>query len=167
MTILTTNRLVLRPFEHKDAPALAELIGDWDVMKWLTSPPWPYALKDAEWFIGDRSSNGSFAITCDGSVMGAVGGPTELGYWLGQKYWGRGFMTEAAHAVVGHCFGADIDHMTSGYILGNGPSCAILTKLGFQNTHVLTEEGTPQGGDVQVQKMRLDRERWQRLRDAN
>lgn len=39
---LLTGRLKLRPLENRDAGAIARLIDDWDVIRWLTMPPYPY-----------------------------------------------------------------------------------------------------------------------------
>ena len=44
---LETNRLVLRRHRRSDAPAVAALLDDWDVVKWLAQVPFPYREKDA------------------------------------------------------------------------------------------------------------------------
>ena len=167
MTTLKTNRLKLRPLKPEDAPAITRLISNWNIMQWLTSPPWPYALKDAEWFVGDAASNNTFAITQDGTFIGAVGGQNDLGYWLGEPYWGQGIMTEAATTALDHFFARGTKVITSGYIVGNGPSCAILTKLGFTDTHIQPTFAVPHGKEVPVQRMTLDRARWSEVRDGH
>jgi len=161
MTILTTDRLVLRHFHMQDAPEMARQLGAWDVAKWLTSPPWPYGLADAEWFIDDASSDDSFAITRDGALLGVVGGLDDLGYWLGQSHWGFGYMTEAARALVDHRFQQGLKQMHSGYVLGNEASARVLAKLGFTPTEVKTELSVPRQAKVQLQRMVLDCATWE------
>jgi len=61
MTILDTQidvrtrRLWLRPPRESDAEQLYTLFANWDVVRWLSAPPWPYALDDARSFIVARS----------------------------------------------------------------------------------------------------------------
>ena len=73
MADLRTARLILRPLRPEDAPALTRGIGDWEVVKWLTSPPWPYGLADAEWFLNDPVSAQTFGVESNGELAGAVG----------------------------------------------------------------------------------------------
>ncbi|WP_373352788.1 GNAT family N-acetyltransferase [Pseudoroseicyclus sp. CXY001] len=161
---LRTARLRLRPLQAADAPAVAEGIGDWRVMQWLSSPPWPYRLADAEWFIGDDASAGAFAIEMGGRVVGIVDAADEFGYWLAVPVWGQGIMSEAARAVLGWRFVEDQAPLLSGYFLGNGPSRAVLTKLGFAPTRLLPRFHCPMGQTLALQEMVLTREAWEAVR---
>jgi RimJ/RimL family protein N-acetyltransferase len=109
---LQTERLRLRPLTPADAPRLAELANDFDVVRMTGGMPYPYALADAEGFIGraseaDPDREAHFAIDLAGEgLVGSVGfyprerpGP-ELGYWLGRPFWGRGIATEALAAIM-------------------------------------------------------------------
>ena len=51
MTVLRTQRLLLRPLEDADLPILAERIDDFEVARWLSTVPFPSALPDAEWLL--------------------------------------------------------------------------------------------------------------------
>src|ERR1051325_8256727 len=92
-----THRLHLRPPRESDADRLYALFNNWEVMRWLSSPPWPYALDDARAFVrsrasGERGAIGG-AITLDGELIGiadvvikpASAVQRESGYSLG--YW--------------------------------------------------------------------------------
>ena len=165
MANLRTARLILRPLRPEDAPALTCGIGDWEVMKWLTSPPWPYGLADAEWFLNDPMSAQTFGVESGGELAGAVGlhphkhsDGIELGYWLARRFHGRGLMTEAARAVVADHFARGGEDLVSGYLAHNVASCNVLTKLGFRPTEVIMRHSNPIGYAVPLQRMALTAE---------
>ena len=75
--------------------------------------------------------------TLVGSVelkMGGRGeGETELGYWLGKEYWGRGIMTEAGREMLRHAFeDLGMKRVWLGYYDGNDKSRRVAEKLGFK-----------------------------------
>ena len=109
---LQTERLRLRPLALADAPRVAELANDFEVVKMTGGMPYPYAVADAETFIGratscDPTREVHFAVDLVGEgPIGCIGfyphetpGP-ELGYWLGRPFWGRGIATEMLAAVM-------------------------------------------------------------------
>ena len=102
--VIETERLVLRPPAIEDTPAIAHLIGDFEVSKWLTVVPHPYTLADAEEFVHKIAGPWDRVITHKGEVIGVVGIGDSLGYWLGRPFWGHGYMSEAAGALVGAWF---------------------------------------------------------------
>lgn len=169
--VIKSKRLILRRHELADAAEMARLIGDWDVISWLTTPPYPYGLADAEWFLNDDMSAETFAITMDGQYLGNVGlhgvsekAALEFGFWLGKPYWGQGLMTEAAKAVIGDHFGSFDSPLLSGYLKGNAASDNVLRKLRFRNTEIVMRDSVPQGKNMQLQRMELTAEVW-RARD--
>jgi RimJ/RimL family protein N-acetyltransferase len=110
--VVQTERLNLRPLAPADAPRLAELANDYEVVKWTGGMSFPYALADAEAFVRraagcDPAQEAFFAIELVGAgVVGALGfyatgelGP-EVGYWLGRPYWGAGLASEALVAAM-------------------------------------------------------------------
>jgi RimJ/RimL family protein N-acetyltransferase len=173
--MLETARLVLRPLERTDAAEIARLISDWDVIRWLTRPPHPYALADAEDFIDrvaieDSSSRQiRCAITHDGTFIGSAGidhreRGMNLGYWLGKPFWGKGLMTEAARALVRHFFAVNLDpEIVSGHLQGNEASGRVLRKLGFEITGASTTHARPLGRDCASLDMTLSRGRFETL----
>lgn len=160
--VLATARLRLRPLQASDAPAIAAGIGDWEVMKWLTTPPWPYVLADAEGFIADPASDGAWGIDVAGQAAGiiSINADGELGYWLARAFHGHGYMTEAAGALVARHFALGGCDLISGYLLGNGPSRNVLTKIGFSNTHVERKHSAPLNDEVYIQHMALTAGDW-------
>ena len=169
--VLQTQRLKLRPLDLLDAPEIARLIADWDVIRWLTSPPYPYALSDAELFLSHGDRTNCFAVDLCGDFgdkfVGVVSTSSlknspqhELGYWLGKPYWGRGIMSEATAAVVEDCFACKTEPLVSGYLLGNDASENVLTKLGFAKTQIDVDYSRPLKTDMKVQKMQLTHADW-------
>jgi len=165
--VIETKRLKLRRYKASDAADITRLIGDWDVVKWLTAVPYPYTLSDAKEFIGDPMSKETFGLILDGRFAGGIGLHTvsdgdhlELGYWLGKPYWGQGLMTEAAQAVVADHFAQSDDNLTSGYLVGNQPSQNVLSKLGFVNTELLARYCRSQAKELPLQRMQMTKDRW-------
>ena len=112
--VLESERLVLRPPRREDAKALALLANDLRVAENTLRIPHPYALADAEGFIAAASETDDervLVITRAGAVLGACGiakldgERPEIGYWLGVPFWGKGYATEAARALIDHAFG--------------------------------------------------------------
>ena len=165
--VVETKRLVLRRHKQDDAGEMARLIADWDVIKWLTSPPFPYALSDAEQFLKADMSKETFAITWDDQYLGNVGlhgvpdsPDLEFGYWLGKPYWGQGLMTEAANAVIADHFARDDGLLLSGYLEGNKASANVLGKLGFQNIDIVMRDSVPWGKKMRLQRLELSSKIW-------
>ena len=133
----------LRPVARSDAPRIAELIGDWEVVRWLSLPPHPYNLCDAEAFLATcvpadaRGESQTGAIVVAGQFAGIIGigrtGGSNLGYWLGRAYWGQGIMTRAAMQITRDFFANTAEtRLKSGYFSGNEVSWAIQRRLGFE-----------------------------------
>ena len=115
---MVLSRCVVRGFRPDDAPSLARHANDRSVWINLRDQfPHPYSLADAEHWIREAAGlepQTHFAIAVDGAAAGAIGfhlkkdvrrRSAEIGYWLGQEFWGRGIATEALRAVTGHAFG--------------------------------------------------------------
>ena len=137
--LITTRRLLLRPLRDSDAPELARLGGDWDVACMTARIPYPYSEELArEWMQSLAPDEFVRVIEHQGALIGAVGyvaGPdasAEIGYWIGKPWWGQGFATEAASALVRHCFTVGrFKQLTCCHFEDNPGSRRVIKKLGF------------------------------------
>ena len=114
--MISTPRLVLRRFTREDAPAVQRLAGAPEVALNTLLIPHPYPDGEAERWISTHDEafqrgDMTFAITMaeDQGLVGAIGlhskpdhDRAEIGYWIGLPFWGKGFATEAASAVLRH-----------------------------------------------------------------
>jgi RimJ/RimL family protein N-acetyltransferase len=173
--VLETERLVLRAPHLEDVKAVATLANDRRIAEMTTRIPHPYSLADAAAFVsavGENDGAATFAITLDGKrLIGFCGveprrdGP-ELGYWLGVAYWGHGYATEAARAVIDHAFTTlGCERLVSGARVSNPASRRVLEKCGFQWTGVGLYRIRAINSSAPIDRFRLDRGLWSSLRN--
>ena len=171
--IINTARLHLRPLCLEDVDPCAGYMNNYEVSKWLSRAPFPYTREDALGFINSVTDQSSpvWAITNGDGFMGTIGlheldtGSIEMGYWLAQEFWGNGYVSEAALAVVTDYFATwGKDELISGYYVGNNKSQAILTKLGFvPHVEPSMEHSNARNEAALLQKVRLTRQTWENL----
>jgi RimJ/RimL family protein N-acetyltransferase len=171
---LETERLTLRAPRREDAKAIATLANDLRIAENLLRIPHPYGLADAERFIAGANATEDeteFVITRGTTVLGACGVGSrdgeqpEIGYWLGVAFWGRGYATEAARALIDHAF-ADLgyDLLLAGARVSNPASRRVLQKCGFQWASVGLYRIRAIASSAPVDRFRLDRSLWASLR---
>jgi RimJ/RimL family protein N-acetyltransferase len=172
--VLETERLVLRRPALADVKAIARLANDRRIAQNTARIPHPYAVSDAETFVNfvtQQPQDTNFLITRDGEVLGGVGidlcksTAPEIGYWLGVPFWGQGYATEAARAVIDYAFeefGAT--ELRAGARVVNSASRRVLEKCGFQWTSVELLKVLSLGCSVPVDRFRLDRGVWSSLK---
>lgn len=173
--VLRTARLTLRPPRLDDAKAIAALANDIRIAQNTTRIPYPYALADAQAWLGAvnrTKGEATYLVTLGGgTVIGACGvelrdkiGP-ELGYWLGTHYWGQGYATEAARAAIDHAFtDLGFDALHSGARISNPASRRVLEKCGFQWTGVGLYRIRSIASSAPIDRFRLDRGIWSSLK---
>lgn len=141
--VITTERLLLRPHRIADATAIAESLSDFKVSRMLSRVSQPYDRQDAlDWLVPQTSGilpDWTLAVTTGDDVhIGVVAielrtGGWHLGYWLNRFYWDRGYMTEAAAAVLERFFRRMPDAtLHSGAFADNLASLHVQKKLGFR-----------------------------------
>jgi RimJ/RimL family protein N-acetyltransferase len=90
----------------------------------------------------------------------------EIGYWLGVAFWGRGYATEAARAVINHAFGdLGCDTLRAGARVSNPASRRVLEKCGFQWTGVGLYRIRALASSAPCDRFRLDRGLWAMARE--
>lgn len=153
--LIDTKRLRLRPLREEDAPFFFEVWSDPEAMRYFSFPPMQH-IEQAHARIVEKlkSSSDGTSMTCviesrdTGEVLGdcalfngvSHSKRAEIGYCLGRKHWGKGYMVEAADALIEHGFKqvglrrieADIDPR-------NVPSIQLVERLGFKREGYLRE----------------------------
>lgn len=140
MTPIHTQRLILREATLDDAPCYALGVGEYEVARFLTPVPYPYTLTMAmDWLRqAQRATPLSAMLIIDlpgTGVIGCVSLMNELGFWIARPHWNRGYVTEAATALLDwHFAGSDRDTVISSAHHNNAASLAVQNKLGFVAT---------------------------------
>lgn len=164
--ILTTKRLVLRPWKDADAKSLFEYANDPDVGP---IAGWPshknvgesldvirnvfigaecYAICEK----GDDKAIGAVELKLNGHTdMTERDDECELGYWLGKPFWGRGYMPEAVTELIQRGF-EDLGMTTiwCGYYDGNNKSRRVQEKVGFTYHHTCDEVPVPLMNETRI-----------------
>jgi ribosomal-protein-alanine N-acetyltransferase len=144
---LQTERLLLRAYVLGDAPELARLAGAREVAATTLRIPHPYSVAQAEAFIAQSQSGADedvgFAIVLreNSALLGGIGlrltkehHRAELGYWIGVPYWGNGYATEAARAVLQYGFEVlKLHRIRASHVTNNVASGRVLRKIGMKH----------------------------------
>mgnify|MGYP005898353793 FL=1 len=93
----------------------------------------------------------------------------ELGYWLGQPFWGRGYMPEAAREMIRHGFeDLGMNTIWCGYFEGNQKSKRVQEKIGFVYHHTREKVSVPLMKEVRTEHRNImTKERWMAEREKN
>lgn len=177
--VLLSPRLVLRAPHKEDIDALAHLANNAAIATMVSRMPHPYTATDAADFVR-RTNAGEigkcvYAITRgnDGAFVGCCAlepqedeRTLEIGYWLGEPYWNKGYGTEAAHALIDMAFRtrSEIDQIDARCRVTNIASKRVIQKCGFQFQGSGMIDCLAEGAMVPVEWFRLDRKTWISLR---
>ncbi len=144
---IRTGRLLLRPAWHEECHELARLLGDEAVARNLARVPYPFTVDDAAAFIAGAQEQNLPGLLMFSRTMGQPrlvggvglhrgdGGLPYLGYWVARPFWGLGFATEGAAALLDaarHSLG--LSAVGAWHFCDNPASANVLEKLGFQST---------------------------------
>ncbi len=143
--VIVTDRLTLRPPRATDADDIVAGVGDLAVSRMLVRVPYPYRRAHADDFIAHaaqsaREGRNLILAIVHGRLGRPIGivsiedmpGLSELGYWLARPFWGRGFATEAAGAILAYGFEAlGLRLVRSAFFAENRGSRRVQHKLGF------------------------------------
>lgn len=139
---------IIREWKIDDKADLAKNLSNKSILNNLRDGlPYPYTEKVAEEYIksmlsADKSKTFSFAITVEGNVIGSIGifrcenihsRTAEMGYYIGEPYWGNGYATSAVRQACKYVFeNSDIIRIFAEPFAENVASCRVLEKAGFQ-----------------------------------
>lgn len=137
-----------------DVPSYQKHFVDWEVIRNLAAHvPWPYPDNGVAEYVAqhllptlekkDRWFWGIFLKTNPGEMIGGVelwrpGKPENRGFWLGRKFWGQGYMTEAVAPVMDYAFNElGFEKLVFANALGNTKSRRVKEKTGARLLHVV------------------------------
>lgn len=146
--VLRSKQWAVRPYRLSDAADLFRVLQDQTIAKNTAAIPFPYTLAMARGWIRlsqarlrrSRTTQVHYAITINNRVVGGIGAhrhgqQSELGYWLGAAYRGRGLMTEVVKRFTRYLFRRwPIDRLVAKTFLFNPASARVLEKAGFSKT---------------------------------
>ncbi|SPE54702.1 Acetyltransferase, ribosomal protein N-acetylase (modular protein) [Verrucomicrobia bacterium] len=153
---LETARLILRPFSLDDAPTVVRQAGRREIADTTIAIPHPYPEAQARDWISRQSATWRegreivFAIVLrsERRLIGAIGlreinsehRQAELGFWIGVDWWGRGYATESARAVLGFGFQSlRLNRIYAHHMVRNPASGRVLEKIGMKKEGLLRE----------------------------
>jgi ribosomal-protein-alanine N-acetyltransferase len=146
MTMLQGTGFKIRAWQSGDEPSLVKNANNKKLFINMRDRfPHPYTMKDAQEWIAIASVQNplvNFAIEVDGQAVGGIGlvpgsdvfrQSAEIGYWLGESYWGKGIMSQAVRLITQHAFDKfDFIRLHAGVFDWNPASARVLEKAGYQ-----------------------------------
>ncbi len=164
----------IREWAIEDAAGLAKILSNRNILNNLRDGlPYPYTEKDAQEYItsmlaADKTKTFAFAITVDDKVVGSIGvfrcdnihfRTAEMGYYIGEHYWGRGLGTSAVTQVCKYVFDkTDIIRIFAEPFAYNTASCRVLEKAGFQFEGLLRSNAVKNGKVLDMRMYSLVKE---------
>ena len=147
MTItVTTKRLLLRPWRRKDRPTLEKMCRDEDMMQFVTKGR-PMTDQEIKTLFKRQKKHLRQHRVCffamqlieSDEVIGLAGlqpldnGDFEIGWWVWKDYWGQGYATEAATALVDYARSElKLDKIAAIIDPENNASIGVAEKLGLR-----------------------------------
>lgn len=144
---LTTADLLLRPLDGRDTAKVENLLQDPEIARMTAVIPYPYTLAMATdwierqprlWQAGEAVVWG-IERRADATLVGVVSlrhlnGPRPvLGYWLGKRFWGQGYATQAASRVCQYAASRPgIEALVASRLHRNVASGIVLGRAGFE-----------------------------------
>ena len=151
----------IREWIISDAGELAQMLNNKKILDNLRDGlPYPYTTQVAKEHItamlaADKTKTFAFAIIAENKVVGSIGvfrcenihfRTAEMGYYIGEPYWGNGIMTSAVRQVCEYVFAnTDIIRIFAEPFAYNIASCRVLEKAGFQFEGLLRKNAVKNG----------------------
>lgn len=169
----------IRPWQYNDAQSLGENANNALIFNNVRDMfPHPYTFENAQEWIGfnvstNNQNSTSFTIDVEGKAVGAIGvilqqdvyrTNAEIGYWLGEAYWGKGITTEAVKLMANYAFHhfSHLHRLYAGVFAHNQPSMRVLAKAGFRLEAIHREAVIKNGKILDEYLYALLRTDWER-----
>lgn len=151
--------IALRKYSKKDADRLVDLANHKSVSQYLTDTfPYPYTQEDAEWWISTGSMNDGAitrVIEYEGVMVGSIGltpqigwrnHVVEIGYWIGEAYWGNGIASNALQEMTDTAFSElGYQKIIAPVLAPNKASMRVLEKQDYELEGVLKNDVHKEG----------------------
>lgn len=159
---LNLGDFIIRSWATGDEASLAENANNLKIWQNVRDRfPHPYTMKDAALWIRIANADKTMlnlAIEYEGKAVGAIGvifkndvhrHTAEIGYWLGEQYWGRGIITRAVQAMTDYVFSHySTIRIYAGIFEYNTASARVLEKAGYHLEARLKKSVTKEGKTV-------------------
>ena len=138
---LHTNNLIIKKPSENHLNSLIKELNNWNISKWLIEVPYPYSIDDAKyWVKKTKQDQHSLNIYLKNKLIGGVSlsnqrenSKWELGYWIGEEYWGNGYAIEACENLISYFFSNTNNSIIyASHMKDNIKSKKIIIKLGFK-----------------------------------
>lgn len=159
--VVTTDRMTLRPLETADANDFARLVNNRDICRMTGTFPYPFPKPSVEGLVEifcARAVTGHsyhWAIIWQDQFVGVIGlfgkaDAREIGYWLGEPFWGQGLMKEALSGLIRHLVEQTPNlRMIAGVFTDNPASAHLLKTIGFEQKPELSQTYSLARGQMQ------------------
>ncbi|PSN62629.1 acyl-CoA N-acyltransferase, partial [Corynespora cassiicola Philippines] len=177
----TSPRLTYRPMHPQDAPWMVQHAGPPSITKFMSlSFAHPYTLAHAETWIGmNLAPPITHFVICERDrpdvPIGGIGikpgadvqtHAAEVGYWVGEPFQGRGYVTEGVEALAEWAFGVreGTKRLWAGVFSGNDASMRVLKKCGYEEEGVMRGHVEKHGVTRDLHLFGLNKADWEKRR---
>ena len=142
---INTSNLVIKKPNTRDIHALVNELNNWNISKWLVEVPFPYSINDANYWIKKTEEDEfSFNIYLKNKLIGGISITNklgqhkwELGYWIGEEYWGNKYSKEACEYLIKYFFTNTSNNIIyASHMKDNIKSNKIILSLGFKKLRI-------------------------------
>ncbi len=176
---MQTKRLILRAWQESDAESLYKYAQNPRVGPVAAWPPHTSVENSREIIKSILSADETYAVVLKetGEAIGSIGlmtahtihsaeiaeGEREIGYWIGEPFWGQGLIPEAVRELLRHAFeDLQVTTVWCGYYDGNEKSKRVSEKCGFLYHHTEHNKPVPLLNELRTEHFTyLSRKNWE------